>query len=68
MMGYVGNDPHLSEREIDPEGICFTLMAMTHGYGQGYIYVQEDDEGDSGESSRNQGNEDVQGSVQHGTL
>lgn len=38
LMGYITREKHISERVIDPDGICFTLMAMTHGYGQGFIY------------------------------
>lgn len=38
VMGYVTEYKHISERVIDTDGICFTLMAMTHGYGQGFIY------------------------------
>ena len=35
--GYMTQQKHMSERVIDVEGVCFTVMAMTHGYGQGYI-------------------------------
>lgn len=43
ILGYVGgNRKHMSERVIDPNGICFTLMAMTHGWGQGYLLEYED--------------------------
>ena len=38
LMGYITREKHISERVIDPDGICFTLMAMTHRYGQGFIY------------------------------
>lgn len=35
--GYTTEQKHMSERVVDVEGICFTIMAMTPGYGQGYI-------------------------------
>lgn len=43
ILGYIG-DKHISERVISRDGICFTLMAMTHGWGQGYVieYQEED--------------------------
>ena len=28
LMGYITREKHISERVIDPDGICFTLMAM----------------------------------------
>lgn len=43
LLGYLTEEKHLSERIIDAEGICFTLMAMTHGYGQGYILEDDRD-------------------------
>ena len=41
VMGYVTKEKHMSERVISIDGVAFTIMAMTHGYGQGFIY--EDD-------------------------
>ena len=41
LMGYITREKHISERVIDPDGICFTLMAMTHGYGQEFIYEED---------------------------
>ena len=41
VMGYVTKKKHMSERVISIYGVAFTIMAMTHGYGQGFIY--EDD-------------------------
>lgn len=35
--GYTTEYKHMSERIVDVEGVCFTIMAMTHGYGQEYI-------------------------------
>lgn len=43
LLGFLTEEHHLSERVIDPKGICFTLMAMTHGYGQGFIYEEGGD-------------------------
>lgn len=37
VIGYMTEEKHLSERVIDRGGISFTLMAMTHGYGQGFV-------------------------------
>lgn len=28
------------------EGICFTLMACTHGYAMGYILIEDENESD----------------------
>ena len=42
VVGYTGDGKHISERVIDPRGLCFTLMAMTHGWGQGYIVEYEE--------------------------
>lgn len=39
------DNPHMSERVISPKGICFTVMAMTHGYGMGYIMEYEENSG-----------------------
>ena len=41
VMGYITKEKHMSERVISIDGVAFTIMAMTHGYGQGFIY--EDD-------------------------
>lgn len=41
VMGYVTKEKHMSEMVISIDGVAFTIMAMTHGYGQGFIY--EDD-------------------------
>lgn len=43
VLGYLGPRKHMSERVIDTQGLSFTLMAMTHGWGQGYLmeYEQE---------------------------
>ena len=41
VMGYVTKEKHMSERVISTDGVAVTIMAMTHGYGQGFIY--EDD-------------------------
>lgn len=46
IVGYTAHEEHMSQRVIAEEGICFTLMAMTHGWGQGYIRVY--DKGDTG--------------------
>ena len=35
--GYTTEYKHMSERIVNVEGVCFTVMAMTHVYGQGYI-------------------------------
>lgn len=44
MLGYLSPaKKHTSERVISPDGCCFTLLAMTHGYGQGYIMEYEKD-------------------------
>lgn len=44
MLGYLSPaKKHMSERVISPDGCCFTLLAMTHGYGQGYIMEYESD-------------------------
>lgn len=40
-MGYITKEKHISERVISIDGVAFIIMAMTHGYGQGFIY--EDD-------------------------
>ena len=44
ILGYLSpGRRHISERVISPNGCCFTLMAMTHGWGQGYIMEYEED-------------------------
>lgn len=35
--GYTTEQKHMSERVVDVYGVCFTILAMTHGYGQEYI-------------------------------
>lgn len=42
LLGYLTEEKHLSERVVDPDGICFTLMAQTHGYAQGFIRLYEE--------------------------
>lgn len=44
LLGYLTPKEHLSERIIYQGGVSFTLMAMTHGYGQGYVLVTENEE------------------------
>ena len=43
ILGYRGGQEHMSERIMDTNGIAPTLLAMTHGWGQGYFLVYEDD-------------------------
>lgn len=42
-LGIGGGYEHMSERIMDTNGIAPTLLAMTHGWGQGYFLVYEDD-------------------------
>lgn len=37
-VGTVSENSLIGGRVIGIEGICFTLMACTHGYGMGNIY------------------------------
>lgn len=55
LVGYLTAKKHLSERIIDPEGCCFTLMAMTHGYGQGFIIEYEDEKDELLRSEQDEG-------------
>ena len=38
VMGYVTKEKHMSESK---DGVSFTILAMTHGYGQGFIYEED---------------------------
>lgn len=45
ILGFRGGQEHMSERIMDTQGIAPTLLAMTHGWGQGYFLVYEEDTG-----------------------
>lgn len=46
IIGYRGGYKHMSERVMDTNGIAPTLLAMTHGWGQGYFLVYEENGND----------------------
>ena len=33
VIGYITKEKHMSERVISTDGVSFTILAMTHGYG-----------------------------------